>query len=159
MLYSFKITIMKITLGFGSNLGDRKNIILQAYALLEEKLGTKTQESTMIETKAWGFESENLFLNSVAIFETEKTPQECLVICNEIEALLGRRRNPNATTYENRPIDIDILFYENEIIDEPNLKIPHPLISQRDFVLIPLKELMPDFIHPVLQKPIKDLEK
>ncbi len=148
---------MKITLGFGSNLGDRKNIILQAYELLEEKLGKKTQESTMIETKAWGFESENLFLNSVAVFETEKTPRESLVICNEIEALLGRRRNPNALTYENRPIDIDILFYENEIVDEADLKIPHPLISQRDFVLIPLKELMPNFVHPVLNKAIKEL--
>lgn len=148
---------MKITLGFGSNLGDRKEIILQAYTLLEEKLGKKTQESTMIETEAWGFESENLFLNSVAVFETNKSPRESLVICNEIEALLGRRRNPNATTYENRPIDIDILFYENEIIDEPDLKIPHPLIPQRDFVLIPLKELMPNFVHPVLQKAIKEL--
>ncbi|MBO7277156.1 MAG: 2-amino-4-hydroxy-6-hydroxymethyldihydropteridine diphosphokinase [Bacteroidales bacterium] len=148
---------MKITLGFGSNLGDRKNIILQAYELLEEKLGKKTQESTMIETEAWGFESENLFLNSVAVFETDKTPRESLVICNEIEALLGRRRNPNATTYENRPIDIDILFYENEIIDEIDLKIPHPLIPQRDFVLIPLKELMPNFVHPVLNKAIKEL--
>ena len=148
---------MNIVLGFGSNLGDRKNIILQAYELLEEKLGKKTQESTMIETKAWGFESENLFLNSVAVFETDKTPRESLVICNEIEALLGRRRNPNATTYENRPIDIDILFYENEIIDEHDLKIPHPLIPQRDFVLIPLKELMPNFVHPVLNKAIKEL--
>lgn len=148
---------MKITLGFGSNLGERKNIILQAYELLEEKLGKKTQESTMIETEAWGFESENLFLNSVAVFETEKTPRESLTICNEIEALLGRRRNPNATTYENRPIDIDILFYENEIINEHDLKIPHPLIPQRDFVLIPLKELMPNFVHPVLNKAIKEL--
>lgn len=148
---------MKIVLGFGSNLGDRKEIILQAYTLLEEKLGKKTQESTMIETEAWGFESENLFLNSVAVFETEKTPRESLVICNEIEALLGRRRNPNALTYENRPIDIDILFYENEIVDETDLKIPHPLISQRDFVLIPLKELMPNFVHPVLNKAIKEL--
>lgn len=148
---------MKITLGFGSNLGDRKEIILQAYTLLEEKLGKKTQESTMIETKAWGFESENLFLNSVAVFETDKTPRESLVICNEIEALLGRKRNPNATTYENRPIDIDILFYENEIINEPDLKIPHPLIEKRDFVLIPLEELMPDFIHPVLNKKVKEL--
>ncbi len=148
---------MKITLGFGSNLGERKNIILQAYELLEEKLGKKTQESTMIETEAWGFESENLFLNSVAVFETNKTPRESLLICNEIEALLGRRRNPNATTYENRPIDIDILFYENEIINEHDLKIPHPLIPQRDFVLLPLKELMPNFVHPVFQKAIKEL--
>ncbi len=150
---------MKITLGFGSNLGERKEIILQAYTLLEEKLGKKTQESTMIETEAWGFESENLFLNSVAVFETDKTPRESLVICNEIEALLGRKRNLNATTYENRPIDIDILFYENEIIDEIDLKIPHPLIEKRDFVLIPLEELMPDFIHPVLNKKINDFRK
>ena len=150
---------MKIVLGFGSNLGDRKNIILQAYELLEEKLGTKLQESSFIETEAWGFESENLFLNSVAIFETKKTPRESLIICNEIEALLGRKRNPNAITYENRPIDIDILFYENEIIDEPDLKIPHPLIEKRDFVLIPLEELMPDYIHPVLNKKINDFRK
>ena len=150
---------MKIVLGFGSNLGDRKNIILQAYELLEEKLGTKLQESSFIETEAWGFESENKFLNSVAIFETKKTPRESLVICNEIEALLGRKRNPNAITYEHRPIDIDILFYENEIIDEPDLKIPHPLIEKRDFVLIPLEELMPDYIHPVLNKKINDFRK
>lgn len=150
---------MKIVLGFGSNLGDRKNIILQAYELLEEKLGTKLQESSFIETEAWGFESENKFLNSVAIFETKKTPRESLIICNEIEALLGRKRNPNAITYENRPIDIDILFYENEIIDEPDLKIPHPLIEKRDFVLIPLEELMPDYIHPVLNKKINDFRK
>ena len=150
---------MKIVLGFGSNLGDRKNIILQAYELLEEKLGTKLQESSFIETEAWGFESENKFLNSVAIFETKKTPRESLVICNEIEALLGRKRNPNATTDENRPIDIDILFYENEIIDEIDLKIPHPLIEKRDFVLIPLEELMPDYIHPVLNKKINDFRK
>ena len=150
---------MKIVLGFGSNLGDRKNIILQAYELLEEKLGTKLKESSFIETEAWGFESENKFLNSVAIFETKKTPRESLVICNEIEALLGRKRNPQALTYENRPIDIDILFYENEIIDEPDLKIPHPLIEKRDFVLIPLEELMPDYIHPVLNKKINAFRK
>lgn len=148
---------MKIILGFGSNLGDRKEIILQAYTLLEEKLGKKTQESTMIETEAWGFESENKFLNSVAIFETKKTPRESLVICNEIEALLGRKRNPQALTYENRPIDIDILFYENEIINESDLIIPHPLIEKRDFVLTPLKELIPDYIHPVLNKKILEI--
>ncbi|MEE1252583.1 MAG: 2-amino-4-hydroxy-6-hydroxymethyldihydropteridine diphosphokinase, partial [Bacteroidales bacterium] len=82
---------------------------------------------------------------------------ESLVICNEIEALLGRKRNPQALTYENRPIDIDILFYENEIINESDLIIPHPLIEKRDFVLIPLKELIPDYIHPVLNKKILEI--
>ena len=148
---------MKIILGFGSNLGDRKNIILQAYQLLEEKLGTKLKESSFIETEAWGFESENKFLNSVAIFETKKTPRESLVICNEIEALLGRKRNPQALTYENRPIDIDILLYGNKVVSSPRLKIPHPRMHERFFVLSPLAEISPDLIHPVLGKSISEL--
>ena len=98
-------------------------------------------------------------LKEIKIFETKKTPREGLVICNEIEALLGRKRNPQALTYENRPIDIDILFYENEIINESDLIIPHPLIEKRDFVLIPLKELIPDYIHPVLNKKINAFRK
>ena len=94
---------MKIVLGFGSNLGDRKNIILQAYELLEEKLGTKLKESSFIETEAWGFESENLFLNSVAIFETKKTPRESLVICNE-----------DMNTFKNGPVlDDDLVRLGN----------------------------------------------
>jgi 2-amino-4-hydroxy-6-hydroxymethyldihydropteridine diphosphokinase len=148
---------MKIVLAFGSNLGDREEYILAAYRLLEEELGELINKSSFIETPAWGFESENSFINSVAVFETKKTPLEALEICNKIEKELGRQRNSLHKGYQNRTIDIDILFYEDIILDTPTLKIPHPLIEERDFVLIPLKEILPNFIHPVLKKEIKDI--
>ena len=148
---------MKIVLAFGSNLGDREEYILAAYRLLEEGLGVLIKKSSFIETPAWGFESENSFINSVAVFETKKTPLEALEICNKIEKELGRQRNPEYKCYQNRTIDIDILFYEDIVLDSPTLKIPHPLIAERDFVLIPLKEILPNLIHPVLKKEIKDI--
>ena len=148
---------MKIVLAFGSNLGDREEYILAAYRLLEEELGELIKKSSFIETSPWGFESENSFINSVAEFETKKTPFEALEICNKIEKELGRERNPEYIGYQNRTIDIDILFYEDIVLDSPTLKIPHPLIAERDFVLIPLKEILPNLIHPVLKKEIKDI--
>ena len=148
---------MKIVLGFGSNLGDREEYILAAYRLLEEELGELIRKSSFIETSPWGFESENSFINSVAEFETKKTPYEALEICNKIEKELGRERNPEHKGYQNRTIDIDILFYEDIVLDTPTLEIPHPLIQERDFVLTPLKEILPNLIHPVLKKKIKDI--
>lgn len=148
---------MKIVLGFGSNLGDREEYILAAYRLLEEELGVLIKKSSFIETPAWGFESDNSFINSVAEFETKKTPYEALEICNIIEKELGRERNPLHKGYQNRTIDIDILFYEDIVLDTATLKIPHPLIQERDFVLTPLKEILPNLIHPILKKEIKDI--
>ena len=148
---------MKIVLAFGSNLGDREEYILAAYRLLEEGLGVLIKKSSFIETPAWGFESENSFINSVAVFETKKTPLEALEICNIIEKELGRRRNPLHKGYQNRTIDIDILFYEDIVLNTPTLKIPHPLIQRRDFVLTPLKEILPNLLHPILKKEIKDI--
>ena len=148
---------MKIVLGFGSNLGDREELILSAYGLLVEGLGELVKKSSFIETPAWGFQSDNSFINSVAVFETEKSPYEALEICNKIEKELGRERNPEHKGYQNRTIDIDILFYEDIVLDTPTLEIPHPLIQERDFVLTPLKEILPNLIHPVLKKKIKDI--
>ena len=148
---------MKIVLGFGSNLGDREEYILAAYKFLEEELGELINKSSFIETPAWGFESENSFINSVAEFETKKTPYEALEICNKIEKELGRERNPEHKGYQNRTIDIDILFYEDIVLDTPTLEIPHPLIQERDFVLTPLKEILPNLLHPILKKTIKDI--
>mgnify|MGYP004442422201 FL=1 len=145
-----------LVLGFGSNLGDRQSLILQAYKLVEERVGRLVKQSSLFETKPWGFESENLFMNSVAVFETQFSSQECLQQINNIEAELGRKRSGNAG-YESRTMDIDILFYDSEIIDEENLVVPHPLLHKRAFVLEPLKEIMPDFEHPVLKKQIKDI--
>ena len=148
---------MKIVLAFGSNLGEREGFILAAYRLLEEELGELIKKSSFIETSAWGFESENSFINSVAVFETQKTPFEALEICNIIEKELGRERNPLHKGYQNRTIDIDILFYEDIVLDTATLKIPHPLIQERDFVLTPLKEILPNLLHPILKKTIKDI--
>ncbi len=148
---------MEITLGFGSNLGKRKETIEQAYILLEEELGEMISKSSFLETEPWGFESENKFMNSVAVFRTSKTPEQALDICNAIEAKLGRKRSETSVGYSSRTIDIDILFCENKIIDTERLKVPHPLIDKRDFVLKPLKEIMPDFVHPLLGKKISEI--
>jgi len=80
-----------------------------------------------------------------------------LEICNKIEKELGRQRNSLHKGYQNRTIDIDILFYEDIVLDTPTLKIPHPLIQERDFVLIPLKEILPNLLHPILKKEIRDI--
>lgn len=148
---------MKITLGFGSNLGERKETIEQAYELLEKELGEMISKSSFIETEPWGFTSDNMFMNSVAVFETEKTPMQALEICNRIEEMLGRKRSVDDVGYASRTIDIDIIFCDSQIIDTPLLKVPHPLMEKRDFVLKPLREIMPDFVHPVLGKKIKEI--
>lgn len=148
---------MRITLSFGSNLGKKKETIEQAYALLEKELGKMVSKSAFLETKPWGFESEDMFVNSAAVFETEKTPMQALEICNRIEEMLGRKRSVDDVGYASRTIDIDIIFCDSQIIDTPLLKVPHPLMEKRDFVLKPLREIMPDFVHPVLGKKIKEI--
>lgn len=150
---------MEITLGFGSNMGNRRENIIQAMEILEKELGKLISTSTLIETEPWGFESKERFLNSAAVFQTNKTPHQALAICNEVEKRLGRQRTADSAGYSSRTIDIDILFCENQIIDTPHLQIPHPLIDKRDFVLQPLNEIMPQFVHPVLQQTIEQLYK
>ena len=152
----FIYQVMKIILGLGSNLGKREENLEKACNLLQQNLGKITIKSSIIETKPWGFESQDMFLNSALVIDTDKTPFEALSICLQIEQLLGRVRT-NAQTYHSRLIDIDILFYENQIIESSELVIPHPLICKRDFVLIPLKGIIPEFIHPKLNIKIKDI--
>ncbi len=146
----------EIVLSFGSNIGAKEQNILKAYKLLEQRLGERISTSSFFETKAWGFISKEMFVNSCAVFLTDKSPLECLAIVGEIEKELGRQRSFTAG-YEDRIIDIDILFYEDEIIDTLNLKIPHPLLHLRNFVLEPLKQIASDRFHPVIKKKIKDI--
>ena len=147
---------MEIILGFGSNIGNKQATIEQAYDMLAKTLGKMKACSSFIETEPWGFESKEKFINSVAVFETLLSPLEALKVCNETEYALGRRRN-NEVGYSSRTIDIDILFCEDRIISTEQLQVPHPLIDKRNFVLIPLKEIVPDFVHPLLNKKIKDI--
>lgn len=138
----------KVYLGLGSNLGDRRMNIIRAIELIGERVGRVTQCSSLIETEPWGFESENNFLNGVILCETTLTPRQVLRKTQKIERDLGRikktnsqRSTVNSQLYSDRPIDIDILLYDDLTVDEPDLKIPHPLMQEREFVMIPLKEI------------------
>ncbi len=131
-----------IYLSLGSNLRDKEGNILRAYALIEQRIGHIARKSSLHRTAPWGFESSNDLLNSVIAIETSLTPRELLTETQRIEKEIGRTAKTSADgTYQDRLIDIDILIYNDLIIDEPDLQIPHPLMNQRDFVLNPLKEV------------------
>ena len=137
--------VHQVYLGLGSNLGNRRALLKRAIRLIGERVGEVTRQSTFIETEPWGFESANKFLNAVILCETDMTPREVLEATQQIERDMGRQKTVYRTsshrTYTDRPIDIDILLYDDLTVDEPDLKIPHPLMEQRDFVMIPLREI------------------
>ena len=138
----------KVYLGLGSNLGDCRKNLERAIRLIDDRVGEVIRQSSFIETEPWGFESEHRFVNAVVLCETTKTPREVLLLTQQIERDMGRRKVNGAglmvngqRIYTDRIVDIDILLYDDLTIDEPDLKIPHPLMHQRDFVMIPLKEI------------------
>lgn len=135
----------KVYLGLGSNLGERKEQLCRAIALIGERVGEVIRQSSFIETEPWGFESENRFLNAVILCETTLSPRQLLRTTQQIERDLGRKKKANGKSlnrkYIDRPIDIDILLYDDLTVDEPDLKIPHPLMHERDFVMVPLREI------------------
>lgn len=143
-----------VYLGLGSNIGNRQQCIADAIRLISERVGTVLRQSSLIETEPWGFQSDNQFLNGVILCETSLTPRQVLKVTQQIERKLGRHKIVNRTRealgsskksvnrkYNDRPIDIDILLYDDLMVDEPDLKIPHPLMHERDFVMIPLNEI------------------
>jgi 2-amino-4-hydroxy-6-hydroxymethyldihydropteridine diphosphokinase len=147
---------MKIVfLGIGTNLGDRADNIEKAVAYIKESVGPVLDSSSIYETEPWGFQSDDKFLNLILKVETTLTPSGLLGRILMIESLLGRVRSPKI--YSSRLIDIDILLFDDLIVDEASLKIPHPLIHERKFVLVPLCELAPEMIHPVLKKSFAEL--
>ena len=148
---------MKIYLSLGSNLGNKKNYINTAIKKLQKKLGKLVSQSNFYETKPWGFHSENMFLNIAAIFETKLQPLEILSKIHNIEKELDRVNK--TSQYENRTIDIDIIFYDKLIFQHKNLQIPHIHAHKRKFVLQPLNEIAPNYIHPKLNISVKELLK
>ena len=133
-------------MGLGSNLGNKGENIHKAITLIGERVGLVVRQSSLISSEPWGFQSPNSFLNAVVCCETELTPRQVLQTTQQIERELGKRKIPatkrkGIINYQDRPIDIDILLYDDLIVDEPDLKIPHPLMQQRDFVMIPLNEI------------------
>lgn len=132
-------------------------ILKAAAADLSEAVGRITKMSAFYETVPWGFDCKENFLNQVIVFESELSPTEFLKHCLITEKKWGRIRHTQGPRYTSRPLDIDILFYDSLIIASPDLQLPHPRISERNFVLTPLAEIMPDFTHPVSGKTITRL--
>ncbi len=147
-----------VYLGLGTNLGDKPKNLNDAIVQLSLEVGSVIGQSEFYASEPWGFTSENSFLNAVVLMETSFPPFELLDKIKETEKRMGRK-SKTETVYTDRIIDIDILLYDNLIIDQPTLKIPHPHMAERDFVLIPLAEIAPDLIHPVIGKSIRDLLK
>lgn len=144
-------------LSLGSNKGDRIGYVQQAASLLGADEGiTIVRSSSFYETEPWGMDTKTWFVNAVVEVKTKYTPQELLKICQRIETQLGRDRK-DSNTYEDRTIDIDILFYNKDIIEEDNLTIPHKFLHLRAFILVPMMELNADFVHPVLHKTIEEM--
>ncbi|MBL0105188.1 MAG: 2-amino-4-hydroxy-6-hydroxymethyldihydropteridine diphosphokinase [Bacteroidetes bacterium] len=138
----------------GSNLGNLRAQLTQAAEEIERQVGKLNGCSAFYETAPWGNTEQPAFLNQVLIVETEFSARTVLERLLKIENLMGRKRNEK---WAPRTIDLDILFYNDDLINEADLVIPHPFIQERRFTLIPLVELMPAYIHPKLRMSMSDL--
>ena len=146
-----------VYLSLGSNKGDRIGYVQQAASLLgaDEKI-TIVRTSAFYESEPWNMNTQTWFVNAVVEAKTNYSPKELLEVCQRIEKQLGREKK-NTPDYEDRTIDIDILFYNKDIIQEDDLIIPHKYMHLRAFTLVPMMELNADFIHPVLHKSIAEM--
>lgn len=146
-----------VYLGLGTNLGDKEANLRTAIYKLQERIGKQVSLSSFYETAPWGFESDHSFLNAAIGLETILSPIEILHITQEIEKELGRTKKSVNGSYSDRLIDIDILLYDNLVLQTPELTIPHPLMTERDFVMKPLIEIAGNVIHPIRQKTLSEL--
>ena len=131
-------------LSLGSNMGDREQMLHRAIALIGERIGTVQRVSSFIETEPWGFQSEHPFLNATCMVQTTLSPKQCLEATQQIERELGRTVKSKDGIYHDRTIDIDLLLYGDVKLSTPTLTLPHPHMYERDFVMIPLREIMPN---------------
>ena len=143
----------RVFLGIGTNLGDRERNLQAALAILSQKM-VILKESSIYQTAPWGYLDQPAFLNQVIEAQTDLSPLNLLGFLKDTEKVLGRQAN---FRYGPRLIDLDILFYGNRIIQTPRLQIPHPRIAQRAFVLVPLAEIAPDFVHPQNRQTVTQL--
>ncbi len=144
-------------LSLGSNKGDRIGYVQQAASLLgnDDNISI-VRSSAFYETEPWNMNTKTWFVNAVIEIKTKYSPHELLKVCQDVEKRLDRVRNNNAD-YDDRTIDIDILFYNNDIINDENLVIPHKYVHLRAFNLVPMLELNADYVHPVLHKTIAQM--
>lgn len=138
----------------GSNMGDRELFLEDARKKIGTSVGPVLQSSSSYQTAAWGKTDQPDFINQVLKVDTQLSPSDLLATVLQIERSLGREREE---LWGSRTIDIDILFYDSEEINLPDLKIPHPNLQKRAFTLVPLVEIQPDYIHPVFKKTVTQL--
>lgn len=168
---------MRVFLGLGTNLGDREMNLVTARDLLMKKDVLVLGQSSVEETEPLGGLDQPKYLNQAVDCQTDLPPEALLAVCKQVEVDMGRpvemkmgnvkfgnvsAGGPDSASlrrWESRIIDVDILFYGDQVLDMPTLKIPHPGIVERDFVLRELLELVPDFVHPAMKKPLKELLK
>lgn len=146
--------MQKILLHLGSNQGWRNQNLWQARLLLQAQLGEELLASARYETSAWGLEDQPDFLNQACLYQTSLPPLQALNTVLQIEKQLGRVRHRK---WDQRLIDIDLIFYADEVINTPELSLPHPWMQERRFVLVPVAEIVPEWVHPVLGKTVKQL--
>jgi len=143
-----------VYLSIGSNIGDRKTHLSRAIEMIAHRIGSIVKESRIYETAAWGLEDQPVFYNQIVQIKSEQKPSEILSKINKIEEEIGRIRN---SKWASRKIDIDILFYDDIILETEDLAIPHPYLQDRNFVLVPFLEINPEYHHPKLKQTIREL--
>ena len=146
-----------VYLGLGTNLGNKEQNLRMSIKKIEERIGNVVSLSAFYATAPWGFSSENSFLNAAVCVETTLLPLQVLEETQRIERELGRTEKSVNGLYADRLIDIDLLLYDDRVMDAEGLILPHPLMTERRFVMEPLSEIAPDVVHPVLHKTMKEL--
>ena len=146
-----------VYLGLGTNLGDKEQNLRMSIKKIEERIGNVVSLSAFYATAPWGFSSENSFLNAAVCVETTLLPLQVLEETQRIERELGRTEKSVNGLYADRLIDIDLLLYDDRVMDAEGLILPHPLMTERRFVMEPLSEIAPDVVLPVLHKTMKEL--
>ena len=147
-----------VYLSLGSNIGDRVGFIQQATSLLSSNENINiVSTSSFYESEPWQMDSDNWFVNAVIQISTTLMPETLLTECQKIETFLGRKRQEGNPNYTDRTIDIDIICYDNQIINTPKLTIPHKYFHKRAFILVPMLEIAEDFVHPVFGKTVEEL--
>ena len=145
----------KAVLLLGGNMGNRFHNLETACKMLQSEAGSIVKASSFVESEPWGFDDSRYFLNQVVVLETRFSPEDLLLKLHEIENELGRKRT--GKQYSSRTMDIDILYFNTDVVDSEALTIPHKHLHNRLFTMLPLAEIEPDYVHPVFGKTNREL--